>query len=188
MPRVDVLAFSLCLVACTPWGKPAARAAEHDLASHVAAGDSLPVATIAVSAPSWLGGRDMHYRLAWHSGSQRMAYAESRWSAPPAEMLQVDLRRRLAVSGASTCRLHVELDEFIQHFDAPDRSQVRLAASVRLLAARADLVRARLHVDLDEAGGRDAASGVAAYARLSERLAQQLSAWLARTQANGVEC
>lgn len=188
MPRIEVLALGLCLVACTPLGKPPVRPAEHDLASRLAEQDSLPVAAIMVSAPSWLAGRDMHYRLAWRSGSQRMAYAESRWSAPPAEMLQVDLRRRIALTGASTCRVHVELDEFIQHFDAPDRSQVRLAASVRLLAARADLVRARLHVDLEEAGGRDAASGVTAYSRLSERLAQQLSAWLVGMQASGVEC
>jgi cholesterol transport system auxiliary component len=63
----------------------------------------------------------MHYRLAYAEPLRRQSYRESRWAAPPAELLESVLKRRHAAAEANGpgCRLHLVLDEFEQRFDAP---------------------------------------------------------------------
>jgi cholesterol transport system auxiliary component len=67
------------------------------------------------------------YRLAYAEPLRRRSYAESRWAAPPAELLQAFLERRFVFPEADAsgpgCRLQLVLDEFEQRFDDPQQSR-----------------------------------------------------------------
>ena len=72
-----------------------------------------------------LNGPAMHYRLAYAEPLRRLTYAESRWAAPPAELLQAFLERRFfafpdADASGNGCRLELVIDEFEQRFEGQD--------------------------------------------------------------------
>src|SRR5262249_9522166 len=96
-----------------------------------------------VTAPGWLDSPSIYYRLAYQDATRPQAYADSRWVGSPAELIGARVRGRLAASGKggvvhpadgmrASYALRVELDEFIQVFDAPGKSKavVRLRATV----------------------------------------------------------
>lgn len=138
------------------------------------------VATVDVGAPSWLAGGAMQYRLLTADPVRRREYADSRWAAPPAELLRRSLERRLAGAAGGRCRLAVELDEFIQEFESPASSSVALAARATLLAGP-DGVAARSFGWRTPAPSPDARGGVAAAAKSASRLGDELAAWIAAT-------
>jgi len=142
------------------------------------------VREIAVQAPSWLETAAMQYRLGYADGSRRQVFAESRWAAPPAELLEVALRRGVAAgeggSPATGCRLRIDLDEFVQVFDDPQASHAVLEARAMLMATRSDRSLARRSFSLRKnTATPDARGGVAAFAALSGEFGSQLAAWLA---------
>jgi hypothetical protein len=61
----------------------------------------VPLAMVDVEAASWLGVPDMHFRLAYAEPLQRRSYSESRWAAPPAELLEAFLKRRIVFNRPS---------------------------------------------------------------------------------------
>lgn len=138
---------------------------------------------ITVTAPSWLAGTSMHYRLLHAAPAQRHVYAASRWAAPPAELLRLYLQRRLASADIPAgCRFRVELVEFEQVFTAPAASHVRLAARARLAPA------VQLDIDIEEAAPTpDALGGVTAASRAVDRFANRLADWLV-TPAAADQC
>jgi cholesterol transport system auxiliary component len=87
------------------------------------------------------------------------------------------LQRRLA--GGGTCRLRVDLDEFLQVFDSPQ-------ASLQIMAVRASLSLGTTVVDRgsfvieQQATSPDARGSVAAASLATSQLADQLAAWLAQ--------
>src|SRR6266849_2959728 len=95
-----------------------------------------------VSAPGWLASPLLYYRLTYQDVTRPQSYADSRWVSSPAELFTHRLRARLAASAGGIIRpgddarakyaLRVDLEEFIQVFDAPGKSRalVRLRASV----------------------------------------------------------
>jgi cholesterol transport system auxiliary component len=138
---------------------------------------------VQVIAPAWLRSSAMQYRLAYQSASERHAYLESRWAAPPAELVYGLLSRTL--SGAGGCRLEVDLDEFIHDFPAADRSDGVVEARARLRAPGHGRVVASRSFSLRlPAPSPDAAGGVAALGRGSGQLAGELGAWLAQLGAD----
>lgn len=179
---------SLALFAgCTGGGVRPAEIAYYDLgtAPRIEGAQAMPLRTIDVHAPSWLGTAGMQYRLAYADGSRRDAYAESRWAAPPAELLEVALRRRIAsgetdLAGAG-CKLRIDLDEFAQVFDAPTSSRAVAEARVMLLAAKSDQLVARRSLSLTRpAATPDARGGVAAFAALTTDISSDVAFWLVR--------
>lgn len=171
----------LCACASTPRNDPA----RYDLGPAAAGKARLPglaLRTIEVSAPSWLASPAMQYRLAYSQGARREAYADSRWAAPPAELLERALTRRvLASAGQSAsdgCRLALELDEFIQAFDAPGASHVLLEVRVALLAPHGDALLARRAFSRQSPAGADAKSGAAAFSTAASTLGDEVVAWL----------
>lgn len=177
-----LVAVALLTSGCLGNLRPAAQA-EYDFgplpaiapaAMTQTAGPAGPV-RIGVTAPSWLAGTAMHYRLLHADPAQRHAYADSRWAAPPAELLRLQLQRRLAGADfPAGCRLRLQLVEFEQVFTAPADSHVRLAA--RAMSGP----KLQLGIDIEEAAPTpDARGGVAAAGRAVERLASQLTTWLA---------
>lgn len=136
--------------------------------------------SVEVTAPSWLAGTALQYRLLYADPLRRQAYNESRWAAPPAELIERALNRQ---PGAATgCRLRLELDELVQVFDAPAASRVLLEARAALATPRGDAVLARQAFAVARpASGADARGGVEAAAAAVQELAAGLGAWLART-------
>jgi len=192
--RLAVLAILVTplLVACGGGSGLKAEVAYFDLGSIVAgnspatprAPHTLVLRGVDVVAPSWLATSAMQYRLAYTGGARRQSYGESRWVAPPAELLENILRRRTetdASASISGCRLRVDLDEFIQVFDAPNQSRSLIEARLSLLGARGDSSLGRRVLSLSKAAqSPDALGGVAAFATLSSDAASEISVWLAQ--------
>lgn len=132
-----------------------------------------------VVAPSWLGGSAMQYRLLYADPAWRREYADSRWVAPPAELLRQALERRFVGQGNGRCRLRIELDEFVQVFDSAAAS--RLTVSGRAVLDAPSDPRTRRSFSLQPpAPTPDARGGVAAAAVAVAALADELEPWIAR--------
>lgn len=141
-----------------------------------------------VSAPGWLDSTFIYYRLAYQDAARPLAYADSRWVGPPAELIGSRVRGRLAASGKggivhpadgarASYALRVELDEFAQVFDAPKQSRaiVRLRASV---LGRSALLAQKSFTVERTASTPDAEGGVRALIEASDEAVDQLVAWI----------
>jgi cholesterol transport system auxiliary component len=176
-------ACAVLLSACGGLGKPPIEQALFDLgvAEPLAmTGDRRPVA-LEVRAPSWLTTSAMQYRLSHVDPQRRLAYGQSRWVAPPAEMLTLALDRALLApgNGGSGCRLRIHLDELLQVFDSNQHSHVRLSARASLLPQRGETPVAGRDVAVQVAAlSADAQGGVAATRTAVRQLAGELAAWL----------
>ena len=142
-----------------------------------------------VTAPPWLNGPGIVYRLNYDNAARPQAYTLSRWAAPPAQLLTQRLRSRFAeaaaggiVTGADGARadyaLRVELEDFSQSFDSPTTSRVeaRARASIVNLATRT-LVAQRVFARERPATSLDARGAVAALSTAGDDLIEELLAW-----------
>ena len=171
------------LAACSPLSLVPRPMAFYDLG--LAEPRPLPPAAVPVQvevkAPSWLDSSAMQYRLAWNDPDRRRAYAESRWAAPPAQLLAASLRRALSAEGgrSGNCRLRVELDEFVQHFDSEVGSSAQIVLRAELLARQGEVPLATRGFAVGEAAASaDARGGVAAYRHAMRQLVAELAGWL----------
>jgi cholesterol transport system auxiliary component len=119
---------------------------QYDLEGNSASAPLAPrfKATLAVSpiqAPSWLRTTALAYRLDYEPAAPPRAYSLERWTAPPSELLTLQLRERItAINDGFTLerlpgdtdgyRLAVTLEEFIQSFPSPGRSRCVVTHSV----------------------------------------------------------
>lgn len=147
------------------------------------AGSRVPIATVEVQAASWLDGPAMYFRLAYADSLRRQHYADSRWAAPPAELLEAFLKRRFvfgqADSSGAGCRLQLVLDELEQRFDDPQTSRVVLQIRALLASSRsAEMLSRRVLIVHQPAPTPSAAGGVAATRDAVQSLAGELAGWL----------
>lgn len=155
--------------------------------SNPAQGLRQPLLIYDVSAPAWLDSPFIYYRLAYQDAVRPLAYADSRWVGPPAELISSRVRGRLAASGKggiihpadgtrASYALRVELDEFAQVFDAPGQSKavVRLRASV---LGKAALVAQKTFSVERPASTPNAEGGARALIEASDEAVDQLVAW-----------
>lgn len=178
LPTCPSMLLALALAGCGGLGSapPQPRLYDLGLAPHPAQASPV-VGAVQVTAPSWLRGSGMQYRLAEAAPGERRTYTESRWAAPPPELLGGVLSRSLA--GTGHCRLEVDLDEFVQNFPAAGPSEGLLEARVRLRGVADGGVLAGRPLSLRVAApSADAAGGVAALTTASRDLAGELAAWL----------
>ncbi len=146
-------------------------------------GSRVPIATVEVQAASWMEGPTMYFRLDYADSLRRQSYADSRWAAPPAELLEAFLMRRMVFgqadfSGAG-CRLQLVLDEMEQRFDDPQRSQVVLQVRALLASSRgAEILSRRVLIVRQAAPTPSAAGAVAATRDAVQALAGELAGWL----------
>lgn len=179
MSRVVFALAALALVACGGNARPGSTAS-YDLGSAAIVWQpaGLPVAGVEVVGPSWLATTAIQYRLLYADPLRRHAYAESRWAAPPAELVERALGRQPA-AGAAACRVRLELDELIQVFDDSQQSRVLLELRASLKPLRGDGVLARKAFAVTQAAaGADAHGGVAAAATALQAAAGEMAAWL----------
>lgn len=156
-----------------------------------------PLALASVQAASALDGTAVLYRLAYSDTQQLRPYAMARWSMPPAELLRQRLREQLGqrravlnpldgvASTSPTLSLRVELDEFSQLFDAPDKSTglVRLRATLAHMdAAGEKLLAQRSFVVQRPSASADAAGGVKALTAAADAAIAELETWVQQMQ------
>jgi cholesterol transport system auxiliary component len=137
------------------------------------------------------------YRLGYADDHQLRAYALSRWSAPPPQLLRQRLRERLGRDravlnqdeGASIPRgqdnpvqtLRLELEEFAHVFDAPNRSRgvLRLRATLLTSSPAGDVLLGQRSIATESAAPTlDASGGVRALTAAADAAAASISAWL----------
>ena len=146
-----------------------------------------PISVTEISVPAWLDRPHMFFRLAYENEQQARFYAQNRWSAPPAQLLEQRLKSHITQSGGIALPssagatgvpvLHVEVTDFIQTFTSPQHSegQVGLRASVfngRTLVAQKTFIRQA------RASSADASGGAKALATASDAAISDLISWL----------
>jgi cholesterol transport system auxiliary component len=150
----------------------------------------IAVRHVEVKAPSWLDTPALQYRLLFADVAQRHSYGSSRWSAPPAELVEASLRRQIlsrqdpAVKGG--CSLRVALDELVHAFTGPQRSEgvVDLQASLAAPGGNRVLARKRFTA-ATPAPTADARGGVEAMSRATTRAIDDMRQWLLSLDRGG---
>jgi cholesterol transport system auxiliary component len=146
-----------------------------------------------VNAPTWLEGTGIVYRLLYEDGARPRVYSLSRWVAPPADMLTdrvrdrfADVARAVVTSGYGAREdyvLRVELDNFSQQFEAPDRSKVMLRARATLVSgSQRDLLDQR-EFNIERPAEPNAAGAVQALGEGANAFIEELVNWVAQSLA-----
>jgi cholesterol transport system auxiliary component len=186
MRRVIIILCALLLAACVGNPPRLIDIVRHDLGDPDGRWPATGVAIsrVDVRVAAWLDSPAQLYRLNYADPLRRQSYAENRWVAPPGELLERWLQRRiLSGQNESTgpgCRLIVSLDELEQRFDAPRSSQVVLEARASLQPLRGDAILAQQEFHMVKAAPTpDAQGGVQATRAGADALTQELAHWLA---------
>jgi cholesterol transport system auxiliary component len=185
--RTRTLLLAGLLAGCMGLGKSLPPMAVYDLgppANPKPAAIALPVRSVAVDSPSWLENSAMHYRLLHADPARLASYSESRWAARPSELLEQVLWRGLSGNGPASsgpgCRLSIELDEFVQAYHTPTRSEAVIELRARLLPPRGEATLAGTSFSIVRpAASADARAGVAAFRAGVEELTAAVRDWLA---------
>lgn len=183
--RFLILLSAFLLTACVGNPPRQTEIARHDLGDPEgrwpATGVAISLVDVRVAA--WLDLPAQLYRLSYADPLTRHSYAENRWVAPPGELLERWLQRRI-LSGqgagiASGCRLVLWLDELEQRFDAPRSSKVVLEVRASLQPLRGDAILAQQEFHMVKAAPTpDARGGVQATRTGAAALAGELAKWL----------
>lgn len=181
---LGVLCTGVALGACGGLPQRPAVPAIYDLglAAAVSPAPAVIPAQIDVRGPSWLATSAMQYRLEYRQPAQRQLFAESRWVAPPAEMMQRRLLQALSApsSTGGGCRLRLDIDEFTQAFESPESSASIIVARAELLPPRGENAVARRRFAMREpAPSADARGGVVAFHKAGEGLENEIAGWMA---------
>ena len=147
-----------------------------------ASGGALAWRLADVTAPPWLAGDGIAYRLAFQQAQRLEHYRDSAWAAPPAALLTQRLRERLATPAACAGRpaalLAVNLDEFEQVFSSPTASRVVLRLHATLWPATGTPLQQHWRLERP-ATTPDAPGAVTALAQAVDEWLPQLATWLA---------
>lgn len=147
------------------------------------------LAIAAVTAPAWLAGDGIIYRLAYDDAARPQIYSQSRWSVAPAELLRERLKQRLAgvVAGgliddaspvAADYRLQLELEEFSQVFAARDRARAVVRIRASLIDPRQGSLLAQQAFSAERPAAPDAAGAARGLREASDHVLDRLAAWL----------
>ena len=164
------------LVSCAGGGASHNPGQLYDLGVDAPATEMPPLVLRDVRALQPFDGVYMYYRLSYRDGAEVVAFAQSRWVAAPSELVRKQLARAMR-HGIPHCALEVELEEFSQVFDAPDRSTVRLELVAKLEAPGARSETRVLRIVEPDAGA-NAAQGASAMRRAVSRAISELARWI----------
>ena len=165
-PLLSLLA-ALSLGACSSLS-PLPPPLTYDLGPARAADSAMAEPRLQVQADPALQGTEIVYRLMYLDPRRVESYRDSRWLAPPAELLAA----RLSASLHGTGPLRLQLTAFEQEFTSPTQSQVHV--HVRAWPGVPAEGRAARDFDLLLSAAPDAAGAVAALSTAVDQLARQL--------------
>lgn len=150
-----------------------------------------------IDASGALEGSSVLYRLGYADDHQLRAYSQSRWSAPPPQLVRQRLRQQLGRErpvlnldeSASLTReggqplyiLRMELEEFAHVFDSPDRSRgvIRLRATLLASTTAGERLVGQRSISVQGvAPTPDASGGVRALTEATDAAATDISLWL----------
>lgn len=190
--RWALLVLAPVLAACV--GAPSSPPRTYDFglaAPAIRIDQPLPgsLAVADVTAPAWLSGDGIIYRLAYDNAARPEIYSQSRWVAPPTELLTQRLRQRLAsvaaggvvqrgASVAADYLLRVELEEFSQVFDARDESRAVVKARASLIDSRSGALLAQDQFTALRPARPDAAGAAQALREASDAMLSKITQWL----------
>jgi cholesterol transport system auxiliary component len=192
---VVVSLAAVLLVSCSFEGPPSVASTSYDLGPPPAYSKSNPAITGTllippVRAPAWLDETDIVYRLLYEDSSRPQSYAMSRWVAEPASLVTDRIRSRFAAasggivtpgySAGSDYTLRVELDDFSQRFDAPQRSRGTLLARVSLLSTRDRRLLAQREFNIEKPSAPNAPGAVRALTEATDTFLEDLVKWTAQ--------
>ncbi|MBC7436597.1 MAG: membrane integrity-associated transporter subunit PqiC [Bdellovibrionales bacterium] len=204
LPALALAAVALALGACSALPDKPMRPVMYDFGPGITAPQAAtraaplpPLALADIEAPNALDGSAMYYRLGYTDAQQLRAYAQARWSMPPAQLVMLQLRQTLgqrrallvAGEGPAVNRLQgklpnvlrLDLEEFSQLFDSPASSTglIRLRATlVDVTPSGEKLLGQRSIVVQRPAPSADAPGGVKALADATAAAADEISQWL----------
>lgn len=169
-----------------------------------------PLELSPVQASTALSSSAVLYRLSYADAQQLKPYTLARWSMPPAQLIGQRLREglgqrrailspgdisqtrptRQAASAPATLQepllnLRLELEEFSQIFETPDKSigLLRLRATVMQRNSTAEVLLAqRSFVVQHNAPSADASGGVRALTLATDQVIGEIEAWLEQVQ------
>lgn len=191
--RVVLVCAALGVLAACALPERAPSLARYDFGASaatpaIASARLLPSLAISVQAAPVLDGTAMRYRLMYADVLQLRSYALSRWTLPPAELVQQRVREALSRQyvlrqpGAGAGReLRIALEEFSQVFAAPDQSKGVLRLRMTLLQASSKESQVMAQRDLvieRPAPSLDAAGGAHALAAATDAAVAELLPWL----------
>jgi cholesterol transport system auxiliary component len=200
--RMVAAAALLPMAGCTLVPERPAPLARHDFGPVPPAPATIvplpaPLAIGTVVAPDWLDGTALAYRLLWDAPGRLRAYAATGWAAPPSALLAERLRERASAwPVAARARdpqgtppaaiLRVDLSEFSQWFDAPDRARavVRVRASLLSPPTRAPLSQRAFAAERPCATPA-AIGAVGALISAAQQVVDEMLDWSAYTLARG---
>lgn len=144
-----------------------------------------------VSAPAWLDNQGIIYRLTYQDATQPRVYANSRWSASPAQLISQRVRNRFAAaaSGIVTAgtgaradyALRIDLEDFSQAFDAESRSRVSMRVRASLINIAGRTLIAQRTFDLERPAAPNAEGAVKALGEASDAMIDSLLEWTAQS-------
>ncbi|WP_175758823.1 ABC-type transport auxiliary lipoprotein family protein [Burkholderia cepacia] len=151
----------------------------------VTAGSAPALKVLDVVVPDALDSDKFAYRLAYVDAQHVAVYRDSRWTAPPAQLLTQRLRGALSsrgtvLEGADGVRaptLKVDLNEFEQVFDGQSQSYGAVTARATLMLD-GKVLGQRTFVARAPSSTPDAAGGARALAAASNELVSQIAAWV----------
>ncbi|MDE2585546.1 MAG: membrane integrity-associated transporter subunit PqiC [Betaproteobacteria bacterium] len=138
-----------------------------------------------VRAAPWIDGTAIAYRLAYDDPNRLLAYTQSRWAGPAAQLFGQRLRQQLGLASGGPCLVRLEVEELSQVFETPEKSAVVLQGHMTLADKQRKLIAERPLALNRPAAGADARGGVAAFAELAARAAQEMAAWLELQESEG---
>ena len=145
----------------------------------VTAGTAPALKVLDVVVPDALDSDKFAYRLAYVDAQHVAVYRDSRWTAPPAQLLTQRLRGALreGADGVRAPTLKVDLNEFEQVFDGQSQSYGAVTARATL-TLDGKVLGQRTFVARAPSSTPDAAGGARALAAASNELVSQIAAWV----------
>ncbi|WP_229413224.1 ABC-type transport auxiliary lipoprotein family protein [Massilia violaceinigra] len=160
-------------------------------ATNAAQAARAPIAAVVVgevTGSAALDSERMYYRLNYSDPLQARAYANSRWSATPLQMVTQRLKSRIAQSGAKVLSvsdasdgvpiLRLEIDDFTHNFDSQAQSHGQLVLRASLFQGH-KLIDQKTFDRKNPATSMDAGGGARALAGATDTVAADVIAWLA---------
>ncbi len=140
-----VMAAVMTLSACSLRPERQPLTPVHDwgpLPAAPATSDARAVIVVQASAPTWLNSSAIFYREQFTDPTELHPYANARWAASPAELLEERMKSALAVNGSRLAafsgrdmhyRLVITLESFEQVFQTPHQARADLRLRALLL-------------------------------------------------------
>ncbi|MBC7454899.1 MAG: membrane integrity-associated transporter subunit PqiC [Massilia sp.] len=193
-----LLCGAALLAGCATGAKSPAASSTYDFGSSAApvvvrtmapAAAAMPALVLVdVTGSAAFDNERMGYRLNYADPLQVHAYANSRWSATPLQMLTQRFKARVAQAGVKVLSatdasigvplLRIELDDFSHGFDSATSSHAQLRLRASLFYGHRLLDQRTLSRRID-ATSADAAGGARALAQAADAIAFDMIDWLA---------